>query len=240
MGLAQKPPKKNETIEKGVENVSTIGTVYIVCTLIFLIMVSMMISFDPNTQGPPGLIASIFKLLFILIMGALLVGYILVKYGSETVGKYYNDIKCSPIIMPFVGMMGRDATENMQQCFWLYLKAQVDIMLKPILAMNDILINIMKSLSKQMNTLQVLFAPFRFMIDIALRQFYFQMSKSMTTIAFLQAKSKSLLSRLAASYNISQKTLELSNYTVKGFANSKIMKVNREWAKAKDFFEGNL
>lgn len=238
MGVAQKPP--NKTIDKGAANISSIGTVYIACTLIFLIMVSMMISVDPTTQGPPGLIASIFKLLFMLIMGALLIGYILVKYGSKMVGKYYNNIKCSPIIMPFVGMMGKDATENVQDCFWLYLKAQVDIMLMPIFAMNAILIDIMKTLSQQMGSLQVLFAPFRFMIDIALRQFYFQMSKSMTTIAFLQAKSKSLLSRLAASYNISQKTLELSNYTVKGFANSKIMSINKDWAKVKDFFEGNL
>ena len=240
MGLAQVPVQKNETIEKGAENLSSIGTVYIVCVLIFIIMVAMMISFDPNTQSPPGLIASIFKLLFIIMLGALLLGYILVKYGSDTVGKYYDDIRCSPIIMPFVGMMGRDGTENMQECMWLYMKAQIDFMLKPLFAMNDILINIMQSLVSNMESLKALFAPFRFMMDIALRQFYFQMSKTMTTIGFLQAKSKSLLTRLAASYNISQKTLELSNYTVKGFANSKIMSINKEWAKAKDFFEGNL
>ena len=227
---------QKESINQGAENASTLGTVYVMCTLMFFIMVAIMISSDTNEQGPPSFIAGVFKLLMLILAGAMLIGYTLVSYGSEIVGKHYNELRCSPIIMPFVGVMGKDSSENMQQCFWLYFKSQIDLMMKPIYAMNSMVLQMVKTLSTQLNTMYTLFAPFQFMIDIALRQFYFQMSKTMTTIAFLQAKSRNLLSRLSASYNISQKTLDLSNYTVKGFANSKIMTINKDWAKTKDFF----
>lgn len=101
-----------------------------------------------------------YAVLIIIIFGALMVSAYL-SAGIEHMKKNWTLYRCNPLVMPFAGLFGYDATENMTYCIQNAQTHYMSYILEPVHYAISVTSSIGENLMKDMQSMRTAFSSFR-------------------------------------------------------------------------------
>ena len=146
----------------------------------------------------PDRLLGFIKILIIWFFFSCIMTLVTLVFSRQAIIDNWNEYKCNPLVTPFAGFFGKDATTSSNECSSSLFMGQSFDLMGPTLDIFGDLSDTLDGLSDIMNDLTHGTSGFASMFGKGLRGFLQQLSNVGSTFQYLVIKMQTLLSRIVA------------------------------------------